>query len=95
MPKLGPEGSCARVKEIEDEPYNLAADIFGLEISPALAAHAQTTRLYRLNRVVQEIQKLTGVEWFGIYRKIEGETSSIHLVSAPAFQERAETPLSS
>ena len=84
IPKITPDGSCSILEEKNDIPYNLA-ETFGLidnalsqkereetiKNSRILKNSLHTLRLWRLQQITEKIYKLTKVDWFGIYRKLE------------------------
>lgn len=85
VPKLSPDGSCSIGSELEDQPYDLS-QVFEINSKNSLW-------LWRLNHLVSTLQQKTGVDWLGIYKKIE--TSDGFLVKLAYFgaPSRAEFPL--
>ncbi|MDE2590599.1 MAG: hypothetical protein KGL95_13150, partial [Patescibacteria group bacterium] len=87
VPKLSADGSCSILEEKNEIPYDLSK-IFGH--SPAF-----TKDLWRLKQIVKNIYDLTGVDWFGIYKKalnIKKEPVLVKLSYLGLFS-RAEFPL--
>lgn len=87
VPKVGENGACSIRHEKEEKPYDLSM-ILG-------KGEEQDLFLWRLNRVVENLQKLTGLDWVGIYKKVKnvnGEEVLVKLAYRGAFS-RAEFPL--
>lgn len=87
VPKIGENGACSIKHEKEEKPYNLSLILERGE--------AQNLFLWRLNQIVENLQKLTGVDWVGIYKKVKnvnGEWVLLKLAYRGAFS-RAEFPL--
>lgn len=95
VPKISPDGSCSIIEEKAEKPYNLA-ETFGLSDSfVELKNNSHTLRLWRLNKIVHEIYCLSGVEWFGIYRKVKNPAGVLVLAkeSYEGLFSRAEFAL--
>lgn len=95
VPKISEDGSCSIIDTPAEKPYNLA-EIFKLSLSwNELRTHPQTLRLWRLRNITKEVFKLTGVNWFGIYRKAQNTNNALVLVkeSYQGLFSRPEFPL--
>merc|ERR1711974_249763 len=73
VPKVSEDGSCSLTTQLEKEPVNLAKEVFSLDYEKFedLREHPLTLRLWRLNQIVENIEKELKIDWIGIYRKIE------------------------
>jgi L-methionine (R)-S-oxide reductase len=95
VPKMSPDGSCSIIEEAADKPYNLAETLGLTSDFSRLKDYEQTIRLWRLNEIVHKIYRLSGVNWFGIYRKVTNPKGELVLVKE-AYEglfSRAEFPL--
>eukprot|EP01112_Ceratiomyxa_fruticulosa_P022112 TRINITY_DN8011_c0_g1_i1.p1 TRINITY_DN8011_c0_g1~~TRINITY_DN8011_c0_g1_i1.p1 ORF type:complete len:258 (-),score=50.67 TRINITY_DN8011_c0_g1_i1:165-938(-) len=72
-PLLGEGGSCSIKEEIDPTPFDISNCLFGnpLHYESLTSSHLDTTIcLWRLNRIVDELQKITTANWVGIYKKV-------------------------
>lgn len=95
VPLLSPDGGCALNKELADEPYDLAETLHVDRHSATIGSHPETKRLWRLQQVIDHIYAQTGVDWIGIYRRIQKNDGSVVLAKEAYRGEysRAEFPL--
>ncbi len=95
VPKMSADGSCSILEEQADQPYNLAST-FGIAYEyEKLKDHPQSKRLWDLNQIIGALQKQTGADWLGVYRKIKkpsGEEVLVKEAYVGVFS-RAEFPL--
>lgn len=89
VPEVTTEGCGLKAKE----PYRLEQTLQLREVD--LTAHPNTTRLYHLKQIVDQLQILTGVDWLGIYRNTENLKGQKVLLKEAYYGRfsRAEFPL--
>jgi L-methionine (R)-S-oxide reductase len=87
VPKLGEGGACSVQHELESEPYDLSK-ILGNDLGI-------TEKLYRLNKLVQELNHIVEADWLGIYFKVQNLEGVPILLKHAYLGEysRAEFPL--
>ncbi len=80
-------GVCAAKKEIEEDPYDLALLLGRNDYN--------SSRLWRLNYLIELLQKKVGCDWLGVYRKMRNNQGQAILLKLAYFGEfsRAEFPL--
>ncbi len=89
VPEITTEGCGLKAKE----PYQLDQ---ALELKDKdLITHPNTVRLQRLNRIIEDLQNLTGVDWLGIYRRTNNLAGEAVLLKEAYYGRfsRAEFPL--
>lgn len=97
VPQASANGGCSIIKEPAPEPHNLAINYQINEPTnwQALAQNSHTQRLWQLGQIITNLQKATGADWLGIYRKtttLQGETILLKESYYGEFS-RAEFPL--
>ncbi len=89
------EGQRTITMELDKKLYNLA-ETYGLPYETELLRdHPMTLRLWRLRHVVQELQRVTGADWVGVYRRMRNRKGEDVLLkeSYVGIFSRAEFPL--
>mgnify|MGYP001017122518 CR=1 FL=1 len=94
VPQVSQSGGCDLKKSVAPEPYDLSP-ICKINDEENKADHPNTIRLWRLNQIIQSIEKRTQVDWIGIYRKAINTQDNLVLVKEAYHGEfsRAEFPL--
>ena len=90
VPKLTPDGSCSIVDELDPIPYNLKQTLRENNFADSEIYDL----VYKLDKVVEFLQKEIGADWTGIYKKLN--TASGQALVKLAYRgspSRAEFPL--
>ena len=93
IPELTPDGQCSIADKPADKPYDLT-EILGINKNE-LKNNPHTSRLLRLKNIIEELQKITQVDWLGIYRTITNKKDEKVLVKESYYGtiSRPEFPL--
>lgn len=93
VPILTADGSCSASRNPAPERYSLAK-LFGEDLtSTEVLSSNATHRLHRLKSIVVELQRVSQVDWLGIYRTVKGEPDYLLKEAYVGAFSRAEFPL--
>eukprot|EP00042_Codosiga_hollandica_P057381 m.849336 g.849336 ORF g.849336 m.849336 type:complete len:239 (-) comp59573_c0_seq2:250-966(-) len=96
VPAPSHDGTCGRKKVYAAEPFDLRVHLgLSTESFEGLTDHPQAARLHRLRALMQQLARLTGAEWIGVYRRVQNPAGQDVLLKEAYFgaYSRAEFPL--
>jgi putative methionine-R-sulfoxide reductase with GAF domain/ADP-ribose pyrophosphatase YjhB (NUDIX family) len=87
VPKLGEDGACSIFDEMEDEPYDLAKTLGGIN-------DTTNNALVKLQTLVQHALETSGAGWLGVYQaRAVANGSALVKLAYRGKPSRAEFPL--